>query len=356
MTLAFPYTIANLAGSVPASYLDANWSYTFTLPSQATNVTAGGYTLTGTESVLINAGSTPYGATLAQIASAVGTGTAAQAIKLQTPHTISITGDISYTSPGFDGSGNVTAAGLFNSAGYIAGGSFRNLRGYQTAASTATFAADAIVLETSASSNPAGQSVRLSNFSAPINISSSGLNGLDTGTIAANTWYYVWGIYNPSSTASGGLISLSNTTPSLPTGFTYYALIGCLKTDSTPSVVAFNQYGRRWNYAAAATIATSIATSGAWTSYDLQASKIIPLGTCAIAGSVTSIISNGRYIYFSTASAGGNIAAGIQTNGGAGGQVGFFAGLITSTVYIQTGGSSDAGSGSAFISGFELNL
>lgn len=52
----------------------------------------------------------------------------------------------------------------------------------------------------------------------------SGANGLDTGAIANSTQYYLWVIYNGSTTAS--LISLSKTAPTMPSGYTYKALVG----------------------------------------------------------------------------------------------------------------------------------
>lgn len=52
------------------------------------------------------------------------TGNAATATALATPRTISITGDLTYTSPSFDGSGNVTAAGTL--AAIVAGGTCTN--------------------------------------------------------------------------------------------------------------------------------------------------------------------------------------------------------------------------------------
>lgn len=113
MAIAFPYTFAALSGNIPASDLDSNFTYTGTLPSQATTVTSAAYTLVGTETILINAGSTPYSCTLAQFASATGIGTA---VKLQTARTIAITGDVTYTSGGFDGSANVTGTGTVVSA------------------------------------------------------------------------------------------------------------------------------------------------------------------------------------------------------------------------------------------------
>jgi hypothetical protein len=53
-----------------------------------------------------------------------------------------------------------------------------------------------------------------------INLATSGVNGLDTGVEAANTWYYIWLIYNPGTTTYAGLFSLSSTSPTLPAGYT----------------------------------------------------------------------------------------------------------------------------------------
>lgn len=53
-----------------------------------------------------------------------------------------------------------------------------------------------------------------------LNLATNGLNGLDTGTIAVNTWYYLFAIHNPTTNASGTIASLSPTTPVLPSGFT----------------------------------------------------------------------------------------------------------------------------------------
>jgi hypothetical protein len=113
MAIAFPTTFATQSGNVAASTLDANFTYTGTLPSQATTITSGGYTLNGSETILINAGSTPYGCTLQQFSSALGVGTAT---KLATPRTISTTGDVTYTSAAFDGTSNVSGTATVVSA------------------------------------------------------------------------------------------------------------------------------------------------------------------------------------------------------------------------------------------------
>lgn len=59
---------------------------------------------------------------------------------------------------------------------------------------------------------------------ATISIASSGANGLDTGSEAADTWYYVYAIYNPSTQAEAGLLSVTNESDTgsvtLPSGYT----------------------------------------------------------------------------------------------------------------------------------------
>lgn len=60
-----------------------------------------------------------------------------------------------------------------------------------------------------------------------VDISVNGaINRLDTGTVTNETWYYVWLVRNPSTTSMGGLLSLSATTPTLPSGFSQKAFLG----------------------------------------------------------------------------------------------------------------------------------
>jgi hypothetical protein len=53
-----------------------------------------------------------------------------------------------------------------------------------------------------------------------ISILTTGVNGLDTGAVATNTVYYLWIIRNPTTAQVGGLLSLSATAPTMPSGFT----------------------------------------------------------------------------------------------------------------------------------------
>lgn len=82
-----------------------------------------------------------------------------------------------------------------------------------------------------------------------INTASTGAGGLDTGTLAASTWYSVWRIAQPGGTKSW-LISLSATAPTMPSGYTLKTRIGWIRTDGTANKypLSFLQYGRSVQY------------------------------------------------------------------------------------------------------------
>jgi hypothetical protein len=54
--------------------------------------------------------------------------------------------------------------------------------------------------------------------------------GLDTGTIAVNTWYHLYVIRRPDTGVVDFLISLNATTPTLPASYTQYRRVGSWKT------------------------------------------------------------------------------------------------------------------------------
>ncbi|WP_143038296.1 hypothetical protein [Pseudomonas saponiphila] len=124
-------------------------------------------------------------------------------------------------------------------------GSVKGLTGSASGtSSTASFAADEIFVENSSSSYQVLRSVSISP-----NLSSSGVNGLDTGVSAVSTWYSVWVIWNGTTTA--GLFSLSSTSPTMPAGYTHKARVGWVRSDATPAnkyPLSFVQSGRRVNY------------------------------------------------------------------------------------------------------------
>jgi hypothetical protein len=71
--------------------------------------------------------------------------------------------------------------------------------------------------------------------------------GLDTGTIANNTWYHWYAIFNPTTGASDVLFSINWAVPTgLPAGFTVYRRIGAAKTNALAQWVKFVQIGDRF--------------------------------------------------------------------------------------------------------------
>ncbi len=119
-------------------------------------------------------------------------------------------------------------------------GGFKNLTVTGNAGlATATVVADEVMLETTGNAYTVARSVSLT-----INSATGGANGLDTGTVAATTWYSVWVIYNGTTVA--GLMSLSATAPTMPGGYTYKASVGWIRTSGTASqFVGTLQIGRR---------------------------------------------------------------------------------------------------------------
>lgn len=82
-------------------------------------------------------------------------------------------------------------------------------------------------------------------FSATINILASGANGLDTGSAANSTWYYFFVIYNATTNTAAGLISTSSTAPTLPSGYTFTALLGSVYYTSGAAFQTFYQQDRK---------------------------------------------------------------------------------------------------------------
>jgi len=126
-------------------------------------------------------------------------------------------------------------------------GGFRALKIVAADAGTsATVTATAVTLE-----DTSGRAIRVNTLSETLSLATTGANALDTGTVATSTWYYVWAIAMSDGTADV-LASTSATAPTMPSGYTYKALIGAVRTKSGSAVlVGTIQYGRRVQYTTA---------------------------------------------------------------------------------------------------------
>lgn len=120
-------------------------------------------------------------------------------------------------------------------------GSFKNLSIKVASTTTVTVAADAVIVSD-------GTNFFSVTPSATCNLGTNGaVNTLDTGTIAINSWYYMWVIYN--GTTTGTLASLSSTSPTLPSGYTYKARVGAVQTiNGSATLYGTWQFGRRAQY------------------------------------------------------------------------------------------------------------
>lgn len=119
--------------------------------------------------------------------------------------------------------------------------SFKNLIIKVTTNTALTAAADFVVMTN-------GTAYQTLALSSTINMATTGANALDTGSIATSTWYAIWAIAQPNGTVAG-LASTSFTSPTMPTGYTYKARIGAVRTASaTAQLLGTWQFGYRAQY------------------------------------------------------------------------------------------------------------
>jgi hypothetical protein len=157
--------------------------------------------------------------------------------------------------------------------------------------------ADAVVLEKTDFSPIIARSV-----SRTINTATTGVDALDTGAIAASTWYYIWIISDGNNVRA--LASLSSTAPTMPSGYTFKARVGSFRTDGTANKYPLNflQYGRRTQYRVAAgsnltalpTIASGVAgTTTTWVAASIV--NFVPTTAFEITVIVASNLTAGQF-------------------------------------------------------------
>ncbi len=93
-----------------------------------------------------------------------------------------------------------------------------------------------------------GATVGHSGYSATINAATTGANALDTGSLAASTWYYIYAISDGTGSNRAYLLSLSSTTPTMPTGYTFKYRIGSIFTNGSSNFTRIIQKGNIAKY------------------------------------------------------------------------------------------------------------
>jgi len=139
--------------------------------------------------------------------------------------------------------------------------------------------ADTVLLEDSSKAI-----LRIDALSETVDISSSGANGLDTGSEAGSTWYHIWAIAKADGTKDC-LLSASATAPTLPAGYTYKAYLGAVYNNGSGDFIAFHQYDNNVSIMETGVLAGG--TESSYTSVSLAAA--VPSTAKTITGFMSAI-------------------------------------------------------------------
>jgi hypothetical protein len=119
----------------------------------------------------------------------------------------------------------------------------------------------------------------------------SGNGALDTGSISPSTWYHAFLVLHNLAVSSGNmdvLLSLSATSPTLPTDYNVFGRIGSMKTDGSSQWVKFIQDGPKFRLATPVRDVNAIAPG---TTAVTRALPSVPLGIRVQADIAVGIIS-----------------------------------------------------------------
>jgi len=172
---------------------------------------------------------------------------------------------------------------------------FKNLVIDSVTNTTVTPTADAVVVQ-----NSGGGTVRLTSFApGACSTATTGANALDTGTVATSTWYALYAIYNSGTATAASLLSASFTAPTLPSGYTYSALIGAVITDGSGNLMRTLQKGRRGKYVIgsnpANTVTIAHGTAGTASSTSPTLAAVSVAGSVPPNATVVHLAANGKY-------------------------------------------------------------
>jgi hypothetical protein len=149
--------------------------------------------------------------------------------------------------------------------------------------------------------NSVGIGLRVGAQALTLNAATIGVNGIDAGGLANNTWYYIYLISNGATT--GCLLSTSATAPTMPSGYTFKYRIGAQRT---AGAATFNRVLQKGNIARFVVVAASVTpnlismisgasgapTTPTWTA--VATGNFVPTTATRIAGLLNTTASGGR--------------------------------------------------------------
>ncbi|WP_447983777.1 hypothetical protein [Nitrospira sp. Nam74] len=132
---------------------------------------------------------------------------------------------------------------LYFDAGAGGGGVTTAYRGRYSNALAVDVTADEVTASSSTGLKAVTQA--LGTITVSIDIAGPTANGRgQAGAFSANTYIYLWLIYNPTTATWAGVWDTSATAPTLPSGYTYKLLIGGYRIDANSVLKAWSQLGR----------------------------------------------------------------------------------------------------------------
>lgn len=223
----------------------------------------------------------------------------------------------------------------------------------------------------------AGVAQAVSSVSALINTAGTGAGGIDTGSLTTSTWYYTYLINNGTTTA--GLLSLSATAPTMPSGYIYKCQLGFVPTDGSSHMLRVDQRGSEVWYRIGTggtpgfppVIASGVNGTFSLTSPVLAAVTVLGNGFCAPPLTSTAGIWVNSYSAWKGGAAAAMVAAPITawgyTNSGPQGSVGVVwpifqqISTVTQNAYFPVtntaiGFAADAAGGAIACSGFKTTV
>lgn len=158
-----------------------------------------------------------------------------------------------------------------------------------TASATATFTADALIVETALG----GLQYCLTSVNNTINLATTGIGGMDTGSAPVNGTVAVYAMYNPISGAKGLTgFNATSVTPgqvysgaNAPDGYTASSLVAILQTNGSGQFKSAYVSGRKVSHASFSVLNTS---SGAPAGTSLDISSVVPKGATALSGYIVT--------------------------------------------------------------------
>lgn len=227
--------------------------------------------------------------------------------------------------------------------------------------SSSGFSADEIVV----ASTLGGQTFRLSNFGVTINLGTTGVNGMDTGTVPTSGYVALYAIYSPTLQSNGILAqNCTNTVATevytgsaMPAGYTASALISVWRIANSQFVVGF-QNDRRISTG----INTPLTVSGFQSTYtSFSIASCVPMNARSCHGYFYGTVNNTAYFVQGTVASArtqANDPVGVTSNTLYGQCMSFFDAELVNTqtlhyIYVAQAGAT-AGGFSVFISGYTI--